>query len=65
MMPKMINFSFSFENFVINKALFDPSIPKQIFTVKTNSLLGSIFQYSVTIHIDSIQIRLNSSEVVF
>jgi hypothetical protein len=50
---------FDFEKFIINEALFDQYVNKYLHS-KTNSLLGSNIQYSVTIHINPIQIRPNS-----
>jgi hypothetical protein len=55
----MINYSFNFEKFVINEALFDQSFNKYL-QYKMNSLLGSNIWYFVTIHVDLIQIRPNS-----
>ncbi len=48
----MIGHSFNFDKFVINKAQFDQSINEHLW------LTG--LRYSVTIHIDSVLIRLNS-----
>ncbi len=46
---------------LINKWCTICPIFEQIFMVKTNSFTGSKIWYSVTIHIDSVQNRQNSS----
>jgi hypothetical protein len=56
----MITYSFDFRKFIINELLLDQSLNKY-YRKKTNSLLGSNIQYSVTVHINLVQIRLNSS----
>jgi len=48
----MIGHSFNFDKFVINKAQFDQSINEHLWATG--------LRYSVTIHIDSVLIRLNS-----
>jgi hypothetical protein len=55
----MINYSFNFEKFAINEALFDQS-PNEYLQKEMNSLLGSNIQYLVTILVNLIQIRPNS-----
>ncbi len=52
MMLKMIGHSFNFDKFVIKKAQFDQSINEHLWV--------TWLWYSVTIHIDSVLIRLNS-----
>ncbi len=50
---KMINYSFNSEKFSIIQALFG-RFPNQYLPLKMNTLLGSDFQYLVTIHINFI-----------
>ncbi len=55
----MIDYSFNFEKFVINEALFDQS-PNEYLQKEMNSLLGSNIQYLANILIYLIQIRPKS-----
>ncbi len=55
----MISYSFHFEKFVINEALFDQSL-NEYFYQKTNSWPDSNIQYYVTICTNLIQIKPNS-----
>ncbi len=60
---KMVNYLFNFKKFIINKALLEQSL-NEYLQLKMESLLGSTIWYSITICIDSIQIRPNSSRQI-